>query len=150
MQFAGRRGILEAYFFARQCRAQEAAYAYNQCCTRRQRTVYHHFRGGAGGALRLPCGHPHRSGYLPGKAGVREKGYHPCGRGHGCHPAGMERRRQAAAPGRASHPHLPQLHCLFQRRKAAGGGYDHRERRRPRRKGRAGHRSLCGQRPGGV
>ena len=33
--------------------------------------------------------------------------------------------RQAAAPGRASHPHLPQLHRLFQRRKAAGGGYDH-------------------------
>ena len=35
-------------------------------------------------------------------------------------------KRQAAAPGRASHPHLPQLHRLFQRRKAAGGGYDHR------------------------
>lgn len=58
-------------------------------------------------------GHPHRAGHLPGKAGVREKGDHPCGRGHGCHPAGMERRRQAAAPGRASHPHLPQLHRLF-------------------------------------
>ena len=70
LQFSGRRGILEAYFFARQCRAQEAAYAYHQRCTRRQRTVYHHFRGGAGGALRLPCGHPHRAGYLPGKAGL--------------------------------------------------------------------------------
>lgn len=33
LQFAGRRGILEAYFSARQCRAQEAAYAYHQRCT---------------------------------------------------------------------------------------------------------------------
>ena len=48
------------------------------------------------------------------------KGYHPCGRGHGCHPAGMERWRQAAAPGRASHPHLPQLYRLFSAAKSCG------------------------------
>ena len=38
----------------------------------------------------------------------------------------------------------------FSAGEAAGGGYDHRERCRPRRKGGTGHRSLCGQRPGGV
>ena len=44
--------------------------------------------------------------------------------------------------GRPTHPSaaIPP----FSAAKAAGGGYDHRERRRPRRKGRAGGRSLWG------
>ena len=33
--------------------------------------------------------------------------------------------RQAAPPGWAAHPYLPQLHGVFQRRAAAGGRSDH-------------------------
>ena len=47
------------------------------------------------------------------KAGVRKTGYHPDRRRHGKHPHRVGRRRQAAAPGRQAHPHLPQLYRVF-------------------------------------
>ena len=65
-------------------------------------------------------------------------------------PPGVERRRQAAPPGRPPHPYLPQLDRIFQRGRSDGRGYDHPERRRSRRPGGPGHCGLCGQPAGGF
>lgn len=100
-------------------------HAYHNRSAGWQRRFCFGVRSGAGRALCLRSRDPHWPGRLPRKAGVRKTGYHPDRRRHGEHPHRVGRRRQAAAPGRQAHPHLPQLYRVFPGDRTAGAGPDH-------------------------